>query len=393
MPSAVPPEIQELEERSSDGECLYRGQPQFYSEQGNQVFSSLERVLPKMPGGTLTDLEAKIRLGAASFYTPHTQEIEIKADLRHFHGLTNLIDFTRDPRIALFFACLEEQGKNGRVFCRQIDSSYPFFDEGCYQSASHDWPWAGDIEICRNFHIASNVKRAIRQSSVLVRSPSGHLDFKEEEICRIPKERKPDILAYLARLRPPIALHHLFADKEGLLGLGLKLAELPEDFEKNLNARLAYRSEQLRGGGYYGQGKDHFFHGRYEEAADHFLAALRKLGKGLDFDFYRFLSSAWLRTSRPEDALDALERIPRHLWEGQDYYMSALGNQELLRLRKALDDIDRAIVANPLRSIYYITRILIIKQIGADKPLSDAIQQYQDLFHSKYGENSPLGQD
>ena len=393
MPPAVPPEIQELEERSSDGECLYRGQPQFYSEQGNQVFSSLERVLPKIPGGTLTDLEAKIRLGAASFYTPHTQEIEIKADLRHFHGLTNLIDFTRDPRIALFFACLEEQEKDGRVFCRQIDSSYPFFDEGCYQSALHDWPWAGDIEICRNFHIASNAKRAIRQSSVLVRSPSGDLDFKEDEIYCIPKERKQDILAYLAKLRPPIALHHLFADKEGLLGLGLKLAELPEDFEKNLNARLAYRSEQLQGAGYYGQGKNHFFHGRYEEATDHFLAALRKPDKGLDFDFYRFLSSAWLRTSRPEDALDSLAQIPRNNWEGQDYYMSALGNKELGELQEALEDIKRAIDANPLRSIYYITRILIIQQIGDDKALSGAIQRYQVLFHSKYGENSPLGQD
>ena len=331
--------------------------------------------------------------GAASYHSPHTQEIEIKADLRHLHGLTNLIDFTRDPRIALFFACLEEKNEPGRVFCRQISSSEPFLDEARKQSALYDWPQAGLVEICQNFHIASNAKRAIRQSSVLVRSPSGDLDFKEDEIYCIPKERKQDILAYLAGRRPPIALHHLFADKEGFIGLGLKSPELLEDFENNLDAWLEYRSEQLQGAGYYGQGKDHFFHGRYEEAADHFLAALRKLDKGLDVGFYRFLSSAMLRTNRPEDALGALERIPGHLWEDQDYYMSALSNQELGKLQGALDDINMAIAANPLRSIYYTTRILIIKQIGDDKALSEAIQRYQTLFHSKRGEDSPLGQD
>ena len=393
MPSSAPPEIQELEERSSDGECIYRGESKIYSANGNQVSSSLARVLPKIPGAILTDLEAKIRLGAASFYSPHVQDIEIMADLRHFGGLANLIDFTRDPRIALFFACLEEENEPGRVFCRRTGSSEPFFDEAFEQSDLHDWSRADLIEIFQNFHIASNAQRAIRQSSVLVHSPSGHLDFKEEEICRIPKERKQDILEYLVEQRPPIALHHLFADKEGFIGLGMKSPELLEDFEKNLDAWLEYRSEQLRGAGYYGQGKDHFFHGRYEEAADHFLAALRKPDQGLDVDFYRFLSSALLRMERYQDALDALAQIPENSVEGQEYYMSALCKKGLGNLNGARADINLAIGKNDSRSIYYITEMVIAQQAGDRAALSSATQRYQNLFRSKRGEDSPLGRD
>ena len=50
-------------------------------------------------------------------------DLELLAELRHHHAATYLIDFTRNFHIALWFACVENNGKNGKVFI--VDSGNP----------------------------------------------------------------------------------------------------------------------------------------------------------------------------------------------------------------------------------------------------------------------------
>lgn len=157
---------------------------------------------------------------------------------------------------------------------------------------------------------------------------------------------------------------------------------------------LEYRARKLLGGGDYGKGKDHFFRGNYKEAADLFRAALRGAGQSnLGVDFYRYLSSALLHTKQYQEALDALAQIPENNLEGQEYYMAALGKKGLGDLNEAQANIELAIDKNHSKSIYHITKMRIIKQTGSRDALSDAIQQYEDLFRNNRGEDSPLGQD
>ena len=47
------------------------------------------------------------------------------ADVQHLGGVTNWIDFTDSPLIALFFACLEKKEKDGRI----IVAREAFFDD------------------------------------------------------------------------------------------------------------------------------------------------------------------------------------------------------------------------------------------------------------------------
>ena len=54
-------------------------------------------------------------LVSAKNYTLEQGEIEIWAELQHYGGHTNLIDFTTDSHIALFFACDRFFDKPGRV--------------------------------------------------------------------------------------------------------------------------------------------------------------------------------------------------------------------------------------------------------------------------------------
>ena len=54
-------------------------------------------------------------LEAAKNYTYETDTFEILTELQHYGGNTNLIDFTTDNHIALFFACNGFSDKPGRV--------------------------------------------------------------------------------------------------------------------------------------------------------------------------------------------------------------------------------------------------------------------------------------
>ena len=48
-----------------------------------------------------------------------TQTLELLTELQHYGGKTNLIDFTIDYLIAIFFACSGEPKEDGRVFLLQ----------------------------------------------------------------------------------------------------------------------------------------------------------------------------------------------------------------------------------------------------------------------------------
>ena len=52
-------------------------------------------------------------------YTDQTNEREILSQIQHFGGDTNLIDFTTDYLIALFFACDAAMKEDGRVILLQ----------------------------------------------------------------------------------------------------------------------------------------------------------------------------------------------------------------------------------------------------------------------------------
>ncbi len=86
---------------TADGDYIYRGEQECYKK----VSSNLWRELNKL---NLLDLDVeeiqKRELEDAKRYGNKTDEFEILVELQHFGGKTNLIDFTKDYYIALFFA-------------------------------------------------------------------------------------------------------------------------------------------------------------------------------------------------------------------------------------------------------------------------------------------------
>ena len=118
--------IQEIVEKSADGDYIYRGEPEEHKEHPyhGRVSSSLCRALLtdsvmeegieerlKVIESQIGDMERGI-LESAKEYLYETvdetpSDFEILAQLQHYGCRTNLIDFTTDYLIALFF-CLRQ---------------------------------------------------------------------------------------------------------------------------------------------------------------------------------------------------------------------------------------------------------------------------------------------
>ena len=104
----------EVVHKSSEREdtCLYRGEPECYPV----VSSGLFRKCPNSANEAfdIGRVEQEIAENARQ-YTTLADDVEILTEIQHFGGATNLIDFTDDYLIALFFASVEGDGKDGRV--------------------------------------------------------------------------------------------------------------------------------------------------------------------------------------------------------------------------------------------------------------------------------------
>ena len=91
----------------SNGDFIFRGEAR---DSNRHIASSLYRYVERQYPDTrfdfidISQVQSEM-LGTARRFTSETEEHEILATLRHYGGVVNLVDFTSDYNIALFFAC------------------------------------------------------------------------------------------------------------------------------------------------------------------------------------------------------------------------------------------------------------------------------------------------
>ena len=183
--------IGKIAEKSESGNYIYRGEPRRY----RKVSSSLWRVCKskmKTENFDIQAIEAQI-LDSAKDYTPEQEEIEIWAELQHYGGHTNLIDFTTDNHIALFFACDRFFDKPGRVI---------FLGERAQnENRVEETP-----QNPRN--------RIIAQKSVFIRPPTGVVE--PDDVIIIPAHLKQPMLSYLDK-HHGISTETIYNDLHGFI--------------------------------------------------------------------------------------------------------------------------------------------------------------------------------
>ena len=194
--------INEIEEKASDGNYIYRGEPEWHEQvssnlwrqfQCRSTFASYDRAdfdYYTLQGAYLRDAR---QYGEDH----HPDDFELASELQHVGGNTNLIDFTKCYLVALFFACEKHYKKPGRVILlkqtEQIKNKYKIKKP---QRPEH---------------------RVEAQKSVFVQHEKGFIeeDDIEEIICIRPSFKQP-ILTYL-REKECIYTQTIYNDLQGYI--------------------------------------------------------------------------------------------------------------------------------------------------------------------------------
>ena len=199
--SKVKEKINKIEKKSGDGGYIFRGERQCNDKVSSNLYRDfdvgdsqefdIEVVQKEMLNGAkkhtghlpLTgDLPKDYKQSMTKMFsvreedTAETVDFEILTEIQHYGGKTNLIDFTIDYLVALFFACDGHHDKDGRVILQKADEIQ------------------GMIKYPRNPR-----HRVAGQKSVFVRHPKGFIEPHKDNIVIIPASLKKLILQHLRK--------------------------------------------------------------------------------------------------------------------------------------------------------------------------------------------------
>ena len=183
--------VTELAQKSATAGYIYRGEPECYQK----ISSSLYRSLPKgLPEGSDVNYIQKKFLEEARQFTFESNDLAILTEIQHYGGKTNLIDFTADYLIALFFACDGGHNQKGRVILLEKSGA---MQDHIYKPRNP-------------------VNRVLAQKSEFVRPPMGYIDLHSIDTVFVPSHVKRPMLEYL-RKSHGISVETVYNDLHGFI--------------------------------------------------------------------------------------------------------------------------------------------------------------------------------
>ena len=187
-------------------ECIFRGEPEKYKY---PCSSTLYRQLKKENAtkGSIPRLLKQRQNRLIERISRHKDQGDNDLDrlmaYQHNGGKTNLLDFTRNKLVALFFACFGNDDKNGQIIVKQ---------RGTFPKVTDELP---DNRVVL-LEPPKDLPRAKDQSGVFISPPSGSLPVVEEETVVIRAEWKQEILDHLKN-ECDISYETLFDDMQGII--------------------------------------------------------------------------------------------------------------------------------------------------------------------------------
>ena len=168
--------INEIKRKTTDGDYIFRGEPQCYEKVSSNLCRELQAV--KVKSSNINDVQTEIA-DAAKAYTNEEDAFEILTALQHYGGKTNLIDFTTDYYVALFFACYGHPDGHGRVIILEKN------------------------EVVKEMlRLPRDQEHRVRdQESVFIQPPKGYIAEQQYEEVRVPKYLKLFMLEYLREVQ------------------------------------------------------------------------------------------------------------------------------------------------------------------------------------------------
>ena len=333
--------ISKLAQKAAVADYIYRGE----TERHERISSSFYRDLPVgLPAGANVDQIQANALEAARRFTFESDDLEILTQLQHYGGKTNLIDFTEDCHIALFFACDGGHTQDGRVIFLERD---------------------GNME--SHIHVPrSPVNRVIAQKSVFVRPPSGYIEVDPDDIVIIPRHLKLPILNHLRKVCG-VSVEKVYNDFHGFIRyekihqdafkhlitgftslLNSDYQSAIDSFTKSLDLNPSSLAYNNRGNAYINVSE-------YDDAIADYDRAI-----ALDHDYataYNNRGNAYINVGEYDDAIADYDRAIAL----DPNYAAAYNNRGVAKAHKgdydgAIDDCDRAIALDPNYAAAYDNR-------------------------------------
>ena len=177
--------LNDLARMCSNKDFIFRGEA---SASNRHIGSSLYRFIERQYPDTrfdfidISQVQCEM-LGTAKRFTSETEGREILATLRHYGGVVNLVDFTADYNVALFFAC------DGSPVDDREDGRLIIMNRGALETFVPEVP----------------ANRVMSQKSVFVvpRDRRGVISHSEVDgILKVPGYLKPVILQPTSGWRP-----------------------------------------------------------------------------------------------------------------------------------------------------------------------------------------------
>lgn len=282
--AAIDKIINEIESKSANGDYIYRGERKKYPKISSALYREYAKVINveefdlmyaekemlkiarnhmgDSPVGALEDFidimnmnkermgdtERSMRryIGADTTETvgwtiAETAEREILTELQHYGGKTNLIDFTTDYFIAIYFACSGDTKEVGRVILLEKDE-----------------------EIENMIVRPRNPRhRVIAQKSVFLQPPKGYIEVPENYRVSIPACLKQPLLEHLRKFHD-ISTETIYNDIHGFIRYQNIHQSAYVQFYMGLTSQLRARETKSW------EEK----HGKYKESIEHYNEAI-----------------------------------------------------------------------------------------------------------------------
>ena len=304
--------IQEIVEESENGDYIYRGEPEQYKEHPycGKVSSNLYREHEKEIEADSFDIKVvqqEILNEAKEYLGETSNDFEILTELQHLGGKTNLIDFTTDYLIALFFACDGSHDEPGRIILLENQSEA--------------------YEVIKPTKI---INRVTSQKSIFVQPGTGFIDPTQYKVICIPEDLKTHVLDYLQK-HHDISTKTIYNDLQGFVenrrihrsaytefyrgltcqergNIAETLKEKHEHYEnavKHYTEALKLNPQMLEA--YHNRGIVYSNKGEYDEALQAFSTAI-EIKPDYTKAYYN-RGVAYLKKGEYDEALQAFSRV------------------------------------------------------------------------------------
>ena len=250
------------------------------------------------------------------------EKTRILSELQHYRGKTNLIDFSEDFLIALFFACDGEPDEDGRLILYKVDLS---------EKVAGKKDEANKIKI--KYPPKNQNNRVIFQKSIFVEDPKGYIENNKVKIITIKKGLKEEILNYLKTYHK-IYTQTVYQDTFGFIE----------------NQEVHHRAYK-----YFYTGLNYYYRKEYKKAAESYNKVIKIKPNFLEA--YNNRGGAKSRLKKYDEAITdynkAIKLNPNH---ADTYYNRGNAKFNLRKYEEAIEDFNKVIELNPNDAETYSNR-------------------------------------